>query len=255
MAVESTYGLFTQEQLHDALDNGALPDWAESHYEGFRNAMLGTHDGAPFPCYFGMESERSGDALYTFCDSMTDESALLTLTDTLFEYVQVFEEYSERTSLVIFFKPPERELDEAAYRDHFWHILQFLHDHDPEPWPHHIPTDPTDPYWEFCFAGEPMFPTARAPFYEQRMSRHTPHGLEITAQPRAIFAGITGDTAAGKEARRIIRARIEDYDGVCPHADIGDWGDSHTREWKQYLLPERNEDTIETCPLIITALR
>lgn len=255
MSVEMTSGLFDQDGLREAISAGDLPDWAVSHYEGFRKSMLEPRADAPFPCYFGVESERKGDALYTFCDSMTDETALRTLTESLFEYVQVFEEFGDRASLVIFFKPPETPLTEAQYQTHFWQILQFLHDNDPEPWPYDMPTDPADPYWEFCFAGEPMFPTARAPFYEQRQSRYTPHGLEITAQPRAIFEGITGDTPAGKEARRVIRERIEAYDGVCPHADLGDWGDSHTREWKQYLLPERNDDTLTTCPLQITALR
>ncbi|MFC6732419.1 MULTISPECIES: YqcI/YcgG family protein [unclassified Haladaptatus] len=255
MPDEFLHKLFDQERLRAAIGADALPGWAVAHYVGFRESMLEPRDGEPFPCYFGVESERNGDALYTFCESMTDEGALSDLADTLFEYVQVFEDFGERTSLVIFFKPPDVPLTEAEYRQRFWGILQYLHDHDPEPWPYDMPTDPTDPYWEFCFAGEPMFPTARAPFYEQRRSRYTAHGLEITAQPRAIFAGITGDTAAGKEARRVIRERIEAYDGMCPHADLGDWGDSHTREWKQYLLPEQTDDTLSTCPLQITALR
>ncbi len=95
--------------------------------------------------------------------------------------------YSGRTSLVTFFKPPEREFSEGDYHEILWHLLQFLHVHDPEPWPEDIPTDPDDPHWEFCFGGEPMFPTCRAPFYDERKSRYCPVGLEITFQPRTLF--------------------------------------------------------------------
>ena len=35
-----------------------------------------------------------------------------------------------------------------------------------------------------------MFPTCRAPFYDERMSRYCPIGLEITFQPRALFENL-----------------------------------------------------------------
>ncbi|TVT94568.1 hypothetical protein FQA18_11110, partial [Haloferax volcanii] len=57
--------LVEQDVLRRRLDDGDLPDWARKHYETFRETMLGDRDGAPFPCYFGIESERNGDALYT----------------------------------------------------------------------------------------------------------------------------------------------------------------------------------------------
>jgi len=173
---------------------------------------------------------QNGDPLYTAVPSLSDADALLTLRDRILEYLAVREEHSARASLVTFFKPPERSLSEREYHRTLWHILQTLHLHDPEPWPADIPTDPDDPYWEFCLGGEPMFPTCRAPFYEQRKSRYCPVGLEITFQPRALFEalGVTGDTEAGQHARDVIQGRLEGYDGVCPHADLGDWGSRAT---------------------------
>lgn len=226
-----------------------LPDWGTAHYEEFRKAMTAESDGAPFPCHFGVESERNGDALYTLCDSTTDPAALATFRDALYRYTQVFRDHAERASLVTFFRPPDRDPTYDEWFDAFWGVLQYLHDHDPEPWPYDIPADPSDPEWEFCFAGEPIFPTVRAPCYENRASRHTPHGLEITFQPRAIFAGITGDTAAGQAARDAIRDRLDEYDEIPAHPDLGDWG--HDLEWRQYMLPD-DQSSHASCPMEVT---
>ncbi|MEM4782162.1 MAG: GTPase HflX, partial [Halalkalicoccus sp.] len=37
---------------------GELPGWAIAHFENFRDSMLGRRNGAPFPCFFGVESMR-----------------------------------------------------------------------------------------------------------------------------------------------------------------------------------------------------
>lgn len=250
------------EPRHDALldhqtvrrrvESGALPDWAVAHYESFREALLGERDGAPFPCYFGIETERNGDGLYAFCDSTTDPEALFALGETLLEYLDTYPDYSERAPLTVFFRPPEERLTEAEYHERLWHVLQFLHVHDPEPWPEDVPTDPDDEYWEFCFGGEPMFPTSRAPFYAERASRYCPVGLEVTFQPRDVFEGVTADTDAGQRARETIQNRLEEYDGVCPHADLGDWGVEGDREWKQYLFAANDGQAPDECPMRVT---
>jgi hypothetical protein len=244
--------LLTQSELHDRLDAGDLPDWAQAHYESFREGLLGERNDSPFPCYFGIESERNGDALYTFVESSTHPDALLAFRDTLLEYVETFPDYSDRCSLVTFWNPDPAVETEADYHERLWHVLQFLHVHDPDPWPAEIPTDPDDSRWEFCFAGEPMFPTCRAPFYDDRLSRYCPVGLEITFQPRAIFEGITADTDAGQQAREVIQERIGEYDGVCPHADIGDWGVEGDREWIQYMLSADESQAPDECPMRVT---
>ncbi|MCU4742507.1 YqcI/YcgG family protein [Natronoglomus mannanivorans] len=246
--------LLDQETLHRRVEAGETPDWVTSHWETFRDGLLGERNGSPFPCYFGAESVRDGEPLYTAVPSMSDKDALLELGSTLLEYLESYRDHSERASLVTFFAPPARPLSEAAYHDALWHVLQFLHVHDPEPWPADIPTDPDDPYWEFCFGGEPMFPTCRAPFYDTYESRYCPIGLEITFQPRALFEGlnVTADTAAGQHAREVIQGRLEDYDGVCPHADLGDWGVDGDREWVQYMLREDEDAAPTTCPITVT---
>ncbi|WP_424018909.1 YqcI/YcgG family protein [Halorientalis pallida] len=244
--------LLDQETLADRAAAGDLPDWGIDHWESFRDGLLGERNGSPFPCFFGVESVQNGDPLYTLCSSMTDKDALLGFRDTLLEYLDTYRDHSEQASLVTFFRPPEVPLSEREYHERLWHLLQFLHVHDPEPWPEDVPTDPDDPYWEFSFGGEPMFPTCRAPFYDTRKSRYCPVGLEITFQPRSLFEGITHDTDAGQRAREVIQDRIEDYDGVCPHADIGDYGVEGDREWPQYMLSSDPTQAPDECPINVT---
>ncbi|EMA59420.1 hypothetical protein C470_11102 [Halorubrum distributum JCM 13561] len=239
--------LLDQATLRGRLDDA--PAWLREHYRTFRESMLGERDGSPFPCYFGIEVEREGDLLYAACESTTDPAALLRLRDVLLEYLDTYDDHADRAPLAVFFKPPAGDRGEAHYHERLWHVLEFLHVHDPEPWPDDIPTDPDTPRWEFCFGGEALFPTSRAPFYDDRKSRYSPVGLEITFQPRAVFEGITADTEAGERAREAIRDRMGDYDGVCPHADLGDWGTEGDREWKQYLFRVDDDASPDACPL------
>jgi len=246
--------LQTQATLEARVESGEAPDWVAAHWNSFREGLLGERNGSPFPCYFGVESVANGDPLYTAVPSMTDKDALLDLGRTLLEYLDSWRDHSDRASLVTFFKPPEHPFSETDYHDILWHILQFLHVHDPEPWPEDIPTDPDDPYWEFSFGGEPMFPTCRAPFYETYKSRYCPIGLEVTFQPRALFEqlNVTADKSPGQQARDVIQGRLEEYDGVCPHADLGDWGVEGDREWPQYMLREDDSQAPRECPITVT---
>ncbi len=88
--------LMDQATIRRRVDSGRVPDWGVDHYESFRDGLLGERNGTPFPCYFGIETEREGDALYTFCPSMTDKDALLSLGETVVEYHEVYEDHSER---------------------------------------------------------------------------------------------------------------------------------------------------------------
>ena len=246
--------LVEQSTVETRVESGAAPDWVADHWRTFHEGLTGERSGSPFPCFFGAESVRDGEPLYTAVPSTTDPDALLELGRTLAAYLDTWQDHGDRTSLVTFFRPPDDPLSEADYHEALWHILQFLHVHDPEPWPADIPTDPDDPYWEFCFAGEPMFPTCRAPFYDDRMSRYCPVGLEVTFQPRALFESLdaTADHEAGQRARDVIQGRLEEYDGVCPHADLGDWGVEGDREWPQYMLSSDDAQAPDDCPITVT---
>jgi FPC/CPF motif-containing protein YcgG len=239
--------LLDREGVERRLERGELSPWQATRYRAFRETM--TDESSPYPCYFAVEAQRDGYFRYVFADTPTDDSALMGLVDPLAEFLDSYESYGEYPSLVAFFAPPEGELPAEAYKRQFWSVLRFLQDHDPEPWPASVPTDPEHPKWQFCFEGEPVFIVGRAPFYEKRRSRYAPHGLEITVQPWGIFDGLTGLDDEGQEARTIIRERLAAYDDVEAHPDAGDFVDPRTREWKQYMLPETNEESVARCPL------
>lgn len=233
----------TRAAVESALENDDLAEWQERRYRAFHETM--TDEDQPFPCYFAIDAHEEGTIRYLFAPSEASDEGKRTLADGLEAYLDESRDIGDITALAVFFEPPAEELSWETYWDRFWGLLEHLHRHDPEPWPADIPADPSDSEWEFCFAGEPMFLVARTPCYERRHSRHTPRGLEITVQPRWVFDGLGGDTEAGQHARRKIRERLEDYDDVPRHPDIGDYGAPGVHEWKQYMLPDSNEPAAE----------
>ncbi|MEC2305794.1 YqcI/YcgG family protein [Heyndrickxia faecalis] len=94
-----------------------------------------------------------------------------------------------------------------------------------------------------------IFGVCRAPFYTGRKSRYTMHGLKITMQPRGTLDDITADTKKGQQVRKLIRERLKNYDSVDLHPDIGNYGDPTNKEWRQYLLPETNDESVIRCPI------
>ncbi|QZP37322.1 YqcI/YcgG family protein [Halobaculum magnesiiphilum] len=252
--------LCDQETMIERARADDAPEWLTRHVETFTGALTGERNGTPFPCHFGTNAVERGDLLYAAVPSLTDPDALFGFRDALLEYLDTYQSHAELAPLVTFFAPPEavgegggvEAVPEADWHEALWHVLQFLHVNDPEPWPEDVPTDPDDPHWEFCFGGTPMFPTSRAPFYDDRRSRYCPVGLEITFQPRDVFDGLTHDTEAGARAREVIQGRLGDYDGVCPHADLGDYGVEGDREWRQYLFSADESQFPDECPLTVT---
>ncbi|ESP88324.1 YqcI/YcgG family protein [Candidatus Halobonum tyrrellensis] len=252
MNESGTGSLLDHGTMAARVDAGEAPGWAARHFETFVDGLTGERNGTPFPCHFGTYAVENGHLLYTSVPSLTDPEALFDLRDATLEYLDAYREHADRAPFVVFFAPPDDEFAEADWHEAMWHVLQFLHVNDPEPWPDDIPTDPDDPYFEFCFGGTPMFPTCRAPFYEDRASRYSPVGLEITFQPRDLFDGLTHDTDAGRAARETIQGRLEPYDGVAPHDDLGDWGVEGDREWRQYLFARDESQFPDECPLYVT---
>lgn len=245
--MSKTGTLFGRSELQDAIEAGELTAWKKKRYVAFRETMQNTR----YPCHFAVDAEQTDSARYLFVGDTHDHGALLKVSEGLRQYLEQYRSIAERTTLVMFFKPPIEDRSEQEYRDQFWRVLEFLHKRDPEPWPSNTPEDPNDPEWEFCFSGEPMFIVGRAPFYADRKSRYTPYGLEITIQPRGVLDDISANTIKGQRARSIIGDRLKAYDDIAPHPDIGDYNDPNTREWKQYLLPTSNTESLTEFPFEI----
>ncbi|MCC2326883.1 YqcI/YcgG family protein [Bacillus wiedmannii] len=239
--------LYDQKRIIEEQNKGILDEWKTVSFNNFHDSIL--DQSKPFPCYFAVDSEKHGWSRYIFSESAYDENELFKLRDGIYEYIKTYQQIAKRTTLVIFFKPSNKQLLAEEYKKQFWNVLQFLMRNDPEPWNAEIPIDPYNAKWEFCFGGEPIFVVCRAPIYSERKSRHTGTGLEITLQPRGTLDDITGDTKQGKQVRKVIRKRLLAYDDIPMHPDIGDYGIKETFEWKQYMLPETNEESVMRCPI------
>ncbi|SFS54192.1 YqcI/YcgG family protein [Marininema halotolerans] len=230
--------LFTQEQMVEGVD---IPPWLVSEYDVFRKVVL----DPSFPCYFGAIGERNGELRYTY----TDENAWEDLPNTLRDFLILSRDYPEtRHALALFVKPAPKPHSLEKYQAQFWEILNYLHEHDPTPWPTQLPSDPESPLWEFCFDGEPMFIFSSTPAYTKRISRHLGDSLVLLFQPRRVFNGIEGGTIAGTRAREIIRQKMVHLEGMPAHPDMGSYGDPSTHEWKQYFLPDDNTPVTGKCP-------
>ncbi|UPW00749.1 YqcI/YcgG family protein [Halorussus gelatinilyticus] len=240
-------GPTTRTRIESAIRENDLAAWKAERYRAFHRTM--TDEEAPFPCYFAVDAHRDGDLRYLFAPSATTETGKSVVADGLARYLDGARGIADITALAAFFESPDGDLSVADYRERVWDLLAALRRNDPEPWPDDVPADPDDPEWEFCYAGEPMFVVARAPAYDRRHSRHAPHGLELTVQPRWVFDGLGSDTEAGQQARAVIRERLDEYDNVPRHPAIGDYGDPDTREWKQYVLSDDNDETFEEFPV------
>lgn len=234
--------------VHDVkhrLADGEIPVWATDIFHSFQEDLLS--ESRPFPCVFGVEGFRKDKLRFVFLEDPRSEETLQALRDALVAYTETYQSIDRLTSFVAFFKPDETLSSLPEYHQQFWDILQYLHDHDPQPWPETIPADVTDPYWEFSFNGEPIFVVCNTPAHVERRSRKSSTFL-ITFQPRWVFEGLEGHTPKGQKARTVVRERLVKYDVVPPHPSLGSYGDEQNHEWKQYFLHDSNDTTLEKCP-------
>jgi uncharacterized protein len=230
---------------------GEQPTWGAEVLDRFRRELETTH--SPFPCTFAVAAFRQGHLRFAFVESATDETTWAPLPTLLTQYVTTSQTIAPITSFVVFFRPENGRHEIDWYEDRFWAILQYLHRHDPMPWPADLPRDPENPRWEFAFAGEPIFVVCNTPTHRWRRSRWGPE-LTITFQPRSVFRGLEAHTARGDAARRTIRRRLSQYDApLQPSPALGGYGQADNREWKQYFLGDSNNDPNpgRRCPLRI----
>lgn len=233
--------------LGDQCGGIPLPDWFAKSYAEFRERIT----DPKYPCYFGSAAERQGDLFYTY----VNDGEWTQVPETLAHFLaSARKEPQRRQVLTLFVRPEVGTRSHQFYARKFWALLQFLHEHDPQQWPHGLTRDPGNPLWEFVFAGCPMFVFATVPSHRRRKSRNLGQSMAILFQPRTVFAGIEGNTPAGTTARAIIRDRLAQWDDVPPHEYLGSFGDTSNREWKQYFLPDNDGRGPRECPINVTNL-
>jgi uncharacterized protein len=240
----STDRLITPARLRDG---AGLPAWALAAAREFERRVC--DDASPFPCHFARFALTSGALRFTFMDDAAERRSLDAFADALHAYVALARDLPGHTSLVTFVADRAGHASVEGYQRWFWGLLEHLRARDPEPWPDHVPRDPEDALWEFCFAGTPLFVLGSGPAYRRRASRRA-GVVTIAFQPRFVFDRAFPDPAAYDRACRTIRRRLERYDDGQPvHPSLGAYRDRDAREWRQYVVPDTNDEHWDRCPL------
>lgn len=232
--------LLTKEDLEKNAD--LLPNWFVDEYETFAGIVTDT----TFPCYFGMSGQNRGELRYGYI-SHDDWSRLPQMLE---EFNHLFDNQERliRHGFFLFVEPEREEKSIEYYREYFWNVLQYLHNHDRYEWPAEYPKDPDHYLWNFCFAEEPYFAFGNAPAYKQRKTRNLGNSLIIGFQPRRIFEGLKGTEKSGVMSRDKVRERVRKWDQLPKHPNIGHYGDKDHREWKQFFIGDDIEPISGKCP-------
>ncbi|PWA08009.1 YqcI/YcgG family protein [Pueribacillus theae] len=226
----------------DMTNPSLVPEWLIEEYKTFHNLVT----DRTFPCYFGMGAENKGELRYAYLPH-NDWSHFPEVVES---FLGLFEEPPFiRHGLFVFVEPEKEEKSLDYYRQYFWRILQYLHDHDPHPWPEDIPKDPDHFLWDFCFAGKPFFAFGNCPAYKQRKTRNLGNSLILGIQPRMIFEGLEGTQKGGIMSRERVRERVQKWDKLPKHPDISHYGDPSHNEWKQFFIGDDIEPIKGKCPL------
>lgn len=207
-----------------------------------------------FPCIFSRNAHKKKLIGFIFVNSW-DEQGVRHLSEGLRDYVRISQDWNgkldEAYPLIVFFSSDAISArDIPSYQEFGWQVLHELERIDQIPWPANVSRDPFDSSWSMCFNGMQLFCNMSTPEHKNRRSRSLGRYFAIVINPRERFDVFAGDTPSGRNTRKNIRRRIQEYDGVTPSTVLGSYG-SESLEWKQYVLPD-SDTNIEslTCPIM-----
>lgn len=216
----------------------------------------GTADG--FPCVFAQNAFRRRNVVFSLVGRRGGRHDFAELADDLAEYLDAGQDWdgSPNTSepLLAVFRPDPIPRTAGGYSRLFDTALQYLIDHDPEPWPSHTHTDPGSPFWSMCFKGTQVFVNVSHPGHENRRSRNLCDALVLVINPRERFDRVAGDHEKGHAVRAQIRHNVDLYDRL-PRSPLLDHYLSGGLEWPQYDLPDDNTTPARACPFRFPAGR
>ncbi len=225
-----------------------IPPWGLGIYKQIASRLEDPH----FPCLFARQAHQRRSLWYLFADSFDEQDLYLVhkgLTAYLVLNRRADDAQSTWMALVVCFAPQSESLSLKWYHERAWTVLQFLHEHDPAPWPTDTPANPADPLWSFCFGGEQMFVNISAPAHRRRRSRCLGDSLTLVIQPRRNFDRVAGDSPRGHRIREQIRRRMSSYDELDAPEDLGTYGRAENREWLQYGLDDGDPPIAAVCPM------
>jgi uncharacterized protein len=224
---------------------GKVPDWWHDAYDQLHETLTSTAE--EFPCIYAIKALRNNTLRFAFLEDSESDASIEAFGEALSAYVKACDSLRPHTAFLAFFGPDKETMTVEEHHAEFWRVLQRLHDLDLRPWPEEIPTDPAEPLWEFCFDGEPMFVLGSGPVHVARRSRHSP-GRVISFQPRFMFDELIATPSVLAKARKVIRDRVLEMDGLPVHPMIQMYHEEGNREWRQYVVPEDNAPIQGRCP-------
>ncbi|MBC7788815.1 MAG: YqcI/YcgG family protein [Anaerolineae bacterium] len=237
-------------EIETELAAGRLSDWAERCFRELSAKV----DAEGFPCTFGTVALRRGDVLFAFVDiadiTLQAERVASALQDFTARVHALGTVQASMLPFAVFLAPPE---DAASMDDYFrigWDLLDRIHRLDSDPWPERVPNNPDAPDWSFCFGGVPLFVNFKTPLHRARRSRRMDNAFLLLFQARDGFDVVAGDTPQGRRARAIIRTKLAAYDDVEIWPALGYHGRPENRDWKEYFVPESNDEIATLCPFM-----
>lgn len=234
--------LYDQDILLASLDK-----WQQDAFLAFDEKI--THKTLKFPCIPAYQGYKLNHMRFGFASDPRKEKASLELAELLKTYGEASREMGIYTALIIFFETPLKLQSNYTVNDFeqlFWGLLNRVSTLDEEEWVETISPDPNDPTWEFCYNNERYFIYCATPAHEKRKSRHFPYFM-LAITPRWVLDEFSSSIAKANKMKKIIRARLEEYDNAPPHPDLKWYGQNDNFEWKQYYL--RDDDTsLPSCP-------
>lgn len=231
----------------DAKNIDALNSWKRDALEKFETKM--TDKEKQFPCIPATQGFSLNHLQYGFVGDPREGSTTQELAELLSTYTENSRKFGKYTSLVVFFDTPSdlsKTFNVQDFEKLFWEQLNQLSELDTIEWPSHIPFDPNQPAWEFCFHGEQYFMYCATPAHKNRLSRYFPYFM-LAITPRWVLEKFNSSPSFSKKIRSTIRKRLSRYDSIAIHPDLNSYGQNDNFEWKQYFLHD-DDSTLSKCP-------
>lgn len=235
--------IVTNETIHQMV----LKAWQNDAMSKFKERM--TDREKPFPCIPATTGYTLNQFCYGFVSNPKNPRASKELAQLLKEYSNIYKSIGSYTSLIIFFEAiqdNEVQTSVEQYELLFWEQLNHLSNLDEMEWPSHIPTDPIQSMWEFCFHGDQYFMYCATPAHLNRNSRYFPYFM-LAITPRWVLEKFASSPIYTEKIKTKIRDRLTNYDSISIHPDLNTYGQKDNYEWKQYFLRD-DETTLSKCP-------
>ncbi|MEB1809185.1 MAG: YqcI/YcgG family protein [Bacillaceae bacterium] len=222
-----------------------LHGWKLNAIQHFEEKM--TNRQHLFPCIPATQAFALSHLRYGFVGHPDDDLTSYELAQVLKEYSENYRQFGKYTTLIVFFKGSHEEnITVEEYEQKYWKLLNKVTELDEKSWPEHIPQDPHENEWEFCFHGEPYFMYCATPVHTHRNSRSFPYFM-MAITPRWVLQQFNTSPDYAEKMKTQIRKRLAAYDHIEAHPELKKYGEDDNYEWKQYFLHD-DETALSKCP-------